>query len=70
LGGGTTTTTTYDYTRQWSDDAINSSKFKHPDNHQNPEMPFRSVQGLETIQQGDRVVMLLTRAVAIDVKPR
>jgi hypothetical protein len=59
LGGGTTTTTTYDYTRQWSDDAINSSKFKHPDNHQNPE-----------IQQGDRVVMLLTRAVAIDVKPR
>jgi hypothetical protein len=28
------------------------------------------VQSLETIQQGDRVVMLLTRAVAIDVKPR
>jgi len=27
------------------------------------------VQGLDTIQQGDRVVMLLTRAVAIDVKP-
>src|SRR4051812_44070939 len=30
LGGGQTTTTTYDYTREWSDDAINSSEFKHP----------------------------------------
>jgi hypothetical protein len=29
-----------------------------------------AVQGLDTIQQGDRVVMLLTRAVAIDVRPR
>jgi hypothetical protein len=28
------------------------------------------VQGLDMIQQGDRVVMLLTRAVAIDVRPR
>jgi hypothetical protein len=28
------------------------------------------VPGLDTIQQGDRVVMLLTRAVAIDVRPR
>jgi hypothetical protein len=29
-----------------------------------------SVQGLDTIQSGDRVVILLTRAVAIDVIPR
>ncbi len=42
LGGGTTTKTTYDYTREWSDDAINSSEFKHQENHQNPEMPFRN----------------------------
>jgi hypothetical protein len=28
------------------------------------------VEGLDSIQAGDRVVMLLTRAVAIDVKPR
>ena len=28
------------------------------------------VQGLDTIQSGDRVVMELTRAVAIDIKPR
>jgi hypothetical protein len=44
LGGGTTTTTTYDYTRVWSDDPINSSEFRHPENHQNPEMPFRSAR--------------------------
>ena len=29
----------------------------------------RGVQGLDAIQQGDRVVMLLTRATVIDVKP-
>jgi Transmembrane protein 43 len=44
LGGGTTTTTTYDYTRVWSDDPINSSEFRHPENHQNPEMPFRNTR--------------------------
>lgn len=42
LGGGTTTTTTYDYARVWSDDPINSSSFRYPEGHQNPEMPFRS----------------------------
>jgi hypothetical protein len=42
VGGGATTTTTYDYSREWSEDAIDSSKFKHPDGHQNPAMPFRS----------------------------
>lgn len=44
VGGGTTTTTTYEYTRVWSDKPINSSEFKHPENHDNPEMPFRNAQ--------------------------
>jgi hypothetical protein len=44
VGGGTTTTTTYDYTRVWSNKPINSSEFKHPENHDNPEMPFRNAQ--------------------------
>jgi Transmembrane protein 43 len=44
VGGGTTTTTTYDYSRVWSDKPINSSEFKHPENHDNPEMPFRNAQ--------------------------
>jgi hypothetical protein len=42
LGGSTTTT--YDYTREWSQDAIDSSDFKYPNDHQNPEMPFRNAQ--------------------------
>ena len=29
-----------------------------------------SVQGLDAVRRGDRVVMLLTRAVAIDIKPQ
>lgn len=44
LGGGTEKKTTYDYEKQWSDKEIASSKFKHPQGHENPEqMPFESV---------------------------
>ena len=42
VGDSATTITTYDYSREWSADAVDSSKFKHPDGHQNPAMPFRS----------------------------
>jgi hypothetical protein len=42
VGGSSTTTTTYDYTREWSEDALDSAAFKYPDGHQNPAMPFRS----------------------------
>jgi hypothetical protein len=42
VGGSTTTTTTYDYSREWSDEPINSSEFRHPDGHKNPQMPFSS----------------------------
>ena len=41
-GGSQTTTTTYSYSREWSADAIDSSDFKYPDGHQNPDMPFKS----------------------------
>ncbi len=36
LGGGTETVTTYDYKQQWSDDAVDSSSFQHPEGHENP----------------------------------
>lgn len=36
LGGGTETTTTYTYKKDWSDDIIESSSFKEPEEHQNP----------------------------------
>lgn len=43
LGGGKETITTYSYTRTWSSNLINSSSFKKPHGHQNPDsMPYRS----------------------------
>lgn len=41
-GGGETTTTTYRYSRQWRDGAVESSNFKKPDGHRNPAMPHTS----------------------------
>jgi len=42
-GGKTVTTTTYKYEKKWSDDLIESSSFKHPEDHQNPAtMKFKS----------------------------
>lgn len=43
VGGGTETVTTYEYSRVWSDRAIDSSRFEHPVGHENPgSMPFGS----------------------------
>lgn len=43
LGGGSDTTTTYSYTKVWSDDVINSGSFKKPSGHENPgSMPIAS----------------------------
>lgn len=36
LGGGTETTTTYTYSKDWSDRLIDSSNFKESEQHQNP----------------------------------
>lgn len=41
LGGGEEQTTTYTYSREWSASPIDSSRFKHPEGHQNPgAFPF------------------------------
>lgn len=37
LGGGSETVTTYEYKERWSDDAIDSSDFRYPDGHENPD---------------------------------
>lgn len=42
LGGSKTTSTTYTNTKSWSEDAVDSSHFRHPDGHVNPPMPFLS----------------------------
>lgn len=42
LGGGTETTTTYSYAKDWSSSVIDSKGFKEPDGHQNPnQIPFK-----------------------------
>lgn len=38
LGGGEETVTTYSYAKEWSDSAIDSSRFKKPAGHENPPM--------------------------------
>lgn len=42
LGGGEETVTTYTYSKEWSDRPVDSSNFKQPDGHQNPDMPVTS----------------------------
>src|SRR5208283_3808849 len=41
LGGKEVTTTTYNYDKKWSPDYKESSKFKHPEGHENPMMPYQ-----------------------------
>jgi len=40
LGGGEETVTTYSYAKTWSNKAIDSSRFKKPAGHENPQMPI------------------------------
>lgn len=42
LGGSEETITTYSYDKVWSETPIDSSDFKQPQGHQNPEMAFES----------------------------
>src|SRR5260370_23423518 len=42
LGGGETTKTTYKYTRAWSDQPVDASKFHERQGHANPQMTYRS----------------------------
>ncbi len=44
LGGGTETTTTYTYSKEWSDNLIDSSNFKEAETHQNPSTKLFSDQ--------------------------
>ena len=43
LGGSEVTTTSYDYTREWRSDFLDSSRFESPDGHENPQaLPYES----------------------------
>ena len=42
VGGSKTTTKTYSYNKDWSNDEIKSSSFKQASGHSNPAMPYKS----------------------------
>ncbi|MEP9396572.1 TMEM43 family protein [Mesorhizobium sp. KR2-14] len=42
LGGGEETVTTYSYSKAWSDEPIDSSRFEQPAGHDNPSMELES----------------------------
>jgi hypothetical protein len=42
LGGGTETVTTYNYRRVWHEGRLDSSRFRQPDGHQNPQPRYAS----------------------------
>jgi len=53
LGGGTETTTTYDYYKVWSSSEISSMSFKHPEGHQNPTMAYKNKSFSTDASMGD-----------------
>ena len=66
LGGGEETITRYSYSREWSDKAIDSSRFRNTADHRNPAMPgvaSRSFNApdakLGAFALGDRILALL-----------
>lgn len=44
VGGGEESVTTYTYTREWVDHAVDSGAFKQPDGHRNPAMTYQGQQ--------------------------
>jgi hypothetical protein len=42
FGGGTETTTTYSYSKDWSEQAVDSGRFKKAEEHQNPAMTYHT----------------------------
>lgn len=42
MGGGQETVTTYNYRRVWAEGRIDSSRFRQPDGHQNPEPRYQT----------------------------
>ncbi len=44
VGGGEESVTTYSYSREWVDRPVDSSSFKQPDGHRNPQMVYQGQQ--------------------------
>ena len=52
LGGSEETVTTYSYVQAWSDSRIDSSDFKEPSGHTNPQMRYRGTTIVATFPVG------------------
>jgi hypothetical protein len=75
LGGGEETVTTYTYVRTWSDSRIDSSRFKEPSGHTNPEMRYQGTSvvardaTLGAFRPGENVVRLLPASQSVTLDP-
>lgn len=57
LGGGEETITTYSYVREWRDGLVDSSDFREPAGHQNPDwMPDNQTFAVDTASVGEFAV--------------
>ena len=74
-GGGEETVTVYEYNRTWSETRYDSSRFKRPDGHANPEMRYRSASytsrdaTLGAFRPGTNVVERLPADDAVPLDP-
>ncbi len=75
LGGGEEEVKTYTYQRVWSDRYADSSRFKHPDGHANPEMRYHGHvviardASLGAFHPGEQVLRLLPASERLPLAP-
>lgn len=75
IGGSEETVTTYSYKKVWSDHAIDSQTFRHPDGHANPQKQygrFRATAADATLgafNLGTAVLNLLPTSAALQLDP-
>src|SRR5262245_44393614 len=75
VGGSEETVTTYEYTRTWSETRFDSSRFRRPEGHVNPQMRYRSASypsrdaTLGAFRPGVNVIERLPADAAVRVNP-
>jgi hypothetical protein len=75
LGGSEESVTTYSYHRVWSDSRVDSSRFRQPDGHVNPQMRYARYEmtardaTLGAFRPGERVLRLLPADQDVRVEP-
>jgi len=76
IGGSEETATTYTYKKVWSDGAIDSQRFRHPDGHANPQKRYDRLNltaadaTLGAFNLGAAVLELLPTSAALELDPK